>query len=124
MNLEPIDRAVQARPAPVAGAARAAVHSPAAEQLQAAQEAVARAAADRAAAEQVRRAMAQANRDLGQKGSELRFEFDEDAQRVIVRLIDTRTREVLRQIPPEEALAIARALQHDPAAGALLRAQA
>jgi flagellar protein FlaG len=84
----------------------------------------AKAAANRAASEEVRRAVADANRQLVQKGSELTFEFDEDAGRVIVRLVDTRTREVLRQIPSEEVIEIALALRDDAAAGALLRVDA
>lgn len=124
MNIDQVDRAVPARTAPAAGPARAVTRPAAALDAQAAREAAARAAADRAASEQMRRAMAEANRQLAQKGRELTFEFDEDADRVIVKLVDTRTREVLRQIPSEEALAIARALQDDTGAGALLRADA
>lgn len=124
MNIDQIDRAVHARTAPAAGPARAVTRPAGAVDARAALETAARAAADRAAGEELRRTMAQANRQLAQKGRELTFEFDEDAQRVIVKLVDTRTREVLRQIPSEEALAIARALQDDTAAGALLRADA
>lgn len=124
MNIDPVDRAVHARTAPAAGPARAGTRPTAAADAHTARETAARAAADRAASDEVRRAMAEANRQLVQKGRELTFEFDEDAQRVIVRLVDTRTREVLRQIPSEEALAIARALRDDMAAGALLRADA
>lgn len=83
-----------------------------------------KAAAREAAKEEMRRALADANRQLVQKGNELTFEFNEDADRVVVKLIDTQTREVLRQIPSEEALAIARALRDDAAAGALLRTDA
>lgn len=124
MNIDQVDRAVPARTAPAAGLARVVIRPSAAADARAAREAAARAAADRAAGEQVRRAMAEANRQLAQKGRELTFEFDEDAGRVIVKLVDTRTREVLRQIPSEEALAIARALQDDTGGGALLRADA
>jgi flagellar protein FlaG len=66
----------------------------------------------------------QANAALVQKGSELTFEFADDVDRVVVRLVDTRTREVIRQFPTEEMLQIARALKQEPAAGALLRADA
>lgn len=125
MMIDQVDRAIPARMAPDAGTARAGARSgTAVAGAQAAREVAARAAADRAASDELRRAMAEANRQLAQKGSELTFEFDEDAHRVVVRLVDTRTREVLRQIPSEEALAIARALQDAMAAGALLRADA
>jgi len=70
-----------------------------------------------------REAIAEANRQLAQKSSELTFEFDETAARVIAKLVDKQTGQVLRQIPSKEALQIARALQ-DESAGALLRTDA
>lgn len=76
---------------------------------------------DAAVLEQARR---QANAALVQKGSELTFEFADDVGRVVVRLVDTRTREVIRQFPTEEMLQIARALKQETAAGALLRTDA
>jgi flagellar protein FlaG len=124
MNIDPLGRAVAERGALAAGPARAVARPTVSADAQAAREAAAQVAADRAVSEALRRAMAEANRQLVQKGRELTFEFDEDARRVIVKLIDTRTGEVLRQIPSEEALAIARALHGDTAAGALLRADA
>jgi flagellar protein FlaG len=80
--------------------------------------------ARRADAQRVREALAEANRRLEQIARELTFEFDEAAGRIVIRLVDRTTREVLRQIPSEEALAIARALHGETAAGALLRADA
>lgn len=74
-----------------------------------------------AAAEQAREA---ANRALAQKSRELAFEFDNELGRVIARLIDTETREVIRQVPSEELLAIARALADGQRAGALVRLDA
>ncbi|MFN3566730.1 MAG: flagellar protein FlaG [Burkholderiaceae bacterium] len=125
MNIDQVDRAVQERMARASAPAHPAIRRDAAvPAAPSAQQTAAREAADRAASEQLRRAMAEASRRLAQKASELTFEFDEDTRRVIVKLVDTRTREVLRQIPSEEALAIARALQDDVTAGALLRAEA
>jgi flagellar protein FlaG len=74
-------------------------------------------------AERARQAVADANRQLAQKASELTFEFDENSSRVIVKLVDKQTGQVLRQIPSKEALEIARALQ-DESSGALLRTDA
>jgi flagellar protein FlaG len=74
-------------------------------------------------AEHTRQAVADANRQLAQKASELTFEFDENSSRVIVKLVDKQTGQVLRQIPSKEALEIARALQ-DESSGALLRTDA
>lgn len=115
MSIDPVDRAAHARALPPIGQARGGLTMGADSAMS---------GADAPAAAQVRLAIADAQRQLAGKASELTFEFDEGAQRVIVRLIDTRTGEVLRQIPPEEALAIARALRDDTAIGALLRAQA
>jgi flagellar protein FlaG len=80
--------------------------------------------ARRADAQQLREAMAEANRRLAQIARELTFEFDETAGRIVVRLVDRTTREVLRQIPSEQALALARALRDEAVRGALLRADA
>lgn len=75
-------------------------------------------------AAEVRKAVDQANRQLVEKSSELSFQLDDELGAVIVRLIDTKTREVLRQIPSPEALAIAKALAEQQERGALLRADA
>lgn len=40
----------------------------------------------------------------------LEFSVDEDSGRQLVKLVDTQTKEVIRQIPTEEALQIAKAL--------------
>lgn len=40
----------------------------------------------------------------------LEFSVDEDSGRQLIKLIDTKTKEVIRQIPSEEALQIAKAL--------------
>src|SRR5262245_13114832 len=63
----------------------------------------------------VRYAIAEANRQLARKASELTFEFDETTARVIAKLVDKQTGQVLRQIPSKEALQIARALQDESA---------
>ncbi len=42
---------------------------------------------------------------------ELRFEMDEEAGRTVVRVVDAASGEVIRQIPPEEMLAAAKALE-------------
>jgi flagellar protein FlaG len=49
-----------------------------------------------------------ANRKLADDGHEIHFEYDHDANKLIVRLVDTNTKEVLRQFPSNEALRIAR----------------
>jgi flagellar protein FlaG len=127
MSIEPIERAVQARlaPRPVAApGARAPAAAPQAVQQTQPAVGAAGAGASRGMTDDVRRAIEEAGRRLAQKASELTFEFDDASGRVVVKLVDARTREVLRQIPSEEALAIARALERDTAIGALLRTDA
>jgi flagellar protein FlaG len=79
------------------------------------------AAVDEAA---LKAAREQANKALAGNSRELTFELDDGSGRVVVKLIDTRTKEVLRQMPSEEMLAISRALKDGELAGALLRADA
>lgn len=54
------------------------------------------------------KAIDDANRKLAADSREIRFEFDGSASKLIVRLIDTSTQEVLRQFPSDEALRFAR----------------
>ena len=77
-----------------------------------------------AAAAEAADAAAQANRKLAEKGSELTIEFDDALGRTVFRLVDTQTGDVVRQIPSEEVIAIARALKENAASGVLLRADA
>jgi flagellar protein FlaG len=65
-----------------------------------------------------------ANEELGKNGLELAFEFDDAAGRVVARLIDTKTKEVLRQVPSREMLVIARALADERSRGVLLLTKA
>ena len=65
-----------------------------------------------------------ANDVLKKNGCELAFEFDDEAGGVVARLIDTKTKEVLRQVPSREMLVIARALANDRSQGVLVRAKA
>ncbi|MCC7497678.1 MAG: flagellar protein FlaG [Bryobacterales bacterium] len=46
---------------------------------------------------------------FGQK-EELTFAFDRESRRFVMRLVDRKTREVVRQIPPEHALRMAEQL--------------
>jgi flagellar protein FlaG len=54
-----------------------------------------------------------ANRKLADAGHQLRFEYDRDANELIVRLIDLGTNKVLRQYPSDEALRVARLVKSD-----------
>jgi flagellar protein FlaG len=100
-------RATPAQPAPMLRAVAAAADAGAA-QTQAAAKA----------------AVLEANRKLTEKGTELALEFDDALGRTIFKLVDTRTREVVRQIPSEAMLAVARALADETATGAILSTDA
>jgi len=74
--------------------------------------------------EQLRAAREEANRRFAETGSELTFEFDDATGRVVATLVDKTTREVIRQVPSEEMLAIARALAQGRSSGALVESSA
>ena len=79
--------------------------------------------ADSAAdAEQVKRAAAEINRQLKNAAQSIRFTVDEVLGKTIVRVVDSETGDVIRQIPSEEALAISRSI--DRLQGVLLHQQA
>ena len=61
-----------------------------------------------AAAQELETELAAANHKLSSDGHEMRFEYDREANRLVVRLVDLGTREVLRQFPSDEALRAAR----------------
>ena len=50
------------------------------------------------------------NQAMKSLSNRIEFSVDEDSKRRIVKVIDPETREVIRQLPSEEALAIAKAL--------------
>ncbi|MBV8211454.1 MAG: flagellar protein FlaG [Burkholderiaceae bacterium] len=73
---------------------------------------------------QVKAAVAAANQALDQSNRELSFVFDDTIGRMLVKIVDTRTNTVVRQIPPEEMLKAARALSDASKRGALLTGKA
>lgn len=87
------------------------------------QTAVNPAADQQASAAQLREALAYVNRALQQSNKNLEFTVDSDTERPVVKLVDSETGEVIRQIPTDEALAISRAID-DFQQGLLLRKQA
>lgn len=52
------------------------------------------------------------------------FVFDDKLGRMLVKIVDTRTNTVIRQVPSEEMLAAARALSDSSTRGALLTGKA
>lgn len=67
----------------------------------------------------VAEAVAQLNDFLRQERLSLEFSVDQASGRVVIRITDAETDQVIRQIPPEEVLAIVRYLSEGPDAGAL-----
>jgi flagellar protein FlaG len=55
-------------------------------------------------------------------GSSLEFSVDTDTNRIVVKVVDNETRELVRQIPMEEMLALAKAMNQ--LQGLLLRTKA
>ena len=60
--------------------------------------------------EAVQASIARANRALAELAPALEFQIDPELNRVVMRLVDRQDHRVLRQVPSEELLAIARAL--------------
>jgi flagellar protein FlaG len=73
---------------------------------------------------ELKAAVEQANRQLDQSNRELTFVFDDTLGRMLVKIVDTRTNTVIRQVPSEEMLAAARALSGASTRGTLLRDKA
>jgi flagellar protein FlaG len=62
------------------------------------------------------------NKALKEQAQGVEFSIDSETDRTVVKIVDKNTKEVLRQIPNEETLEIARAL--DKAQGLLIREKA
>ena len=74
------------------------------------------------AADALDEAVSNINKSLKAGGQGVEFSIDDDSKRLVVKVVDQETREVLRQMPSVEALEIARAL--DQAKGMLIRQEA
>jgi flagellar protein FlaG len=62
--------------------------------------------------QQLPEALKRINTVLQIRAPGLEFSVDDDSARAIVKVIDTNTNEVIRQMPSKEALEIAKALEH------------
>lgn len=67
-------------------------------------------ASPEASAQQLERAVEQLNRHFAEARTDLKFSVEKDLGVVVVAVVDSRDGTVLRQIPSEEALHIARTL--------------
>lgn len=71
---------------------------------------------------QVEQAIKRINKTLENLGQGLEFSVDTDSHRTVVKVVEQKTKEVIRQIPTEEALQIAKAL--DQVSGLLIKQKA
>lgn len=69
--------------------------------------------------DQVKQAVDSINHSMQSLTRGLEFSVDEESERVVVKVIDPATKELIRQIPSDETLAIARSL--DQVIGRLVR---
>lgn len=79
-------------------------------------------AGDAADVEKVEAAVSQISDFVQNFQRDLQFSIDEDSDRLVVKVVDSETQEVIRQIPSEEMLRIARKL--DSTESLILREQA
>jgi flagellar protein FlaG len=78
--------------------------------LAAAQTGAVQQASPAASSERVKQAIEDINRALQEQGRGLRFEVDPETRHAVVKVVDTETQQVIRQMPTEDALDISRAL--------------
>ena len=67
-------------------------------------------------------AVKQINRVVREAGQSIEFSVDDDSGRTVVKVVDTETNKVLRQLPSEAAMAIAKGL--DSVKGMLINSKA
>lgn len=72
--------------------------------------------------EQVNQAVKSINESMGTQSRGLEFSVDSDSHRTIVKVVDQQTRELIRQMPSEETLQIAKML--DQTQGLLIKHKA
>lgn len=69
--------------------------------------------------EQVSQAVSDLNDYVQSVGRDLQFQVDEDSGRSIIKVLDSETQEIIRQIPSEEVLALARTLNQTQSLGSV-----
>lgn len=75
-------------------------------------------------AAKVEQAVSQVNEFVQNLNRDLQFTVDEDSGRTVIKVLDAETKEVIRQIPPEELLRIANHLVNVKDSSLLLKVQA
>lgn len=71
-------------------------------------------ATDKSASGELQAALASANTHLAPAGQHLEMAWDRDTRQIVVKLVDAGTKEVIRQIPTEEAISLSRRLASLP----------
>ena len=69
--------------------------------------------------EQVSQAVSDLNDYVQSVGRDLQFSVDEDSGRTIIRVLDSQTQDIIRQIPAEEVLALAEHLTQTASLGSV-----
>lgn len=75
-------------------------------------------------AAKVEHAVSQVNEFVQNLNRDLQFTVDDDSGRTVIKVLDNETKEVIRQIPPEELLRIANYLLEADGSSLLLQVQA
>ena len=101
-----------APPSPVPAAEGVDVSTSPGSQQPAAAASVPTAAPPPPSAKDIERAVSQANEAVQKVATNLEFAVDKETDTVVVRLLDSNTHEVLRQVPSSEMLRIAKSLEH------------
>lgn len=70
----------------------------------------------------VEEAVQKVQKTVSALNSALQFQIDKDTDKLVIKIVDTNTKEVIKQIPPQEILEIAKAL--DKLQGLLVREKA
>ena len=73
--------------------------------------------------EQVERNVEQTNQAAQNANRTLNFSVERDTGRIIIKVIDTETDEVIREIPPEDVKRVSGQFKEDNLTGVLLRAE-
>ncbi|MDD3352509.1 flagellar protein FlaG [Zoogloea sp.] len=124
MEIRNVASSVQPPPQATATAAGNAARSPAATPLGATGETpgVTTTQTAKPTLDQVKQAVDQVQQIVRPLAQSLQFSIDEDTHNTVVKIVDTETNKVIRQIPSEEMLQMAKAL--DKFTGLLMKQQA
>ena len=85
-------------------------------------ESLPRAESDQAGEKKVKEAVGNLNDFVQKLNRTLQFSVDEESGRTVIKVVDSETKQIIRQIPPEEVLALAQNLVNGE--GVILKEQA